>query len=93
MREYPRLQVYAMKSRAAASSLKVSSEFGLLFFLFEIVRMLCLANSSGRHILLSLKSGKDELVKLRATNSLGTGKSEKIDYDDLFGYCGILVVL
>lgn len=55
--------------------------------------MLCLANSSGRHILLSLKIGKDELVKLRATNSLGTGKSEKIDYDDLFGYFGILVVL
>lgn len=92
MREYPRLQVYAMKSRAAASSLKVRSEFGL-FFLFEIVRMLCLANSSGRHILLSLKKGKDELVKLRATNSVSTGKSEKIDYDDLFGYFGILVVL
>ena len=52
MCEYSRLQVYAMKSRAAASSLKVRSEFGLRFFLFEIVRMLCLANSSGRHILL-----------------------------------------
>lgn len=32
MSEYSRLQVYAMKSHAAASRLKVRSEFGRLFF-------------------------------------------------------------